>query len=95
MRAGLRLENQGGARVRVREVELFDVVPMESPEPDTLLYRAKWNVTGSVGHWGHTHLRTNQYEADITLAPIEDRWKIRDISILEEQRVVDAGSQPR
>jgi len=91
MRAGLRLENQGGARVRVREVELLDVVPMQSSEPRTLRYRAKWNATGSVGHWGHTHLRTNQYEAEIMLAPIEDRWKITDIEILEEQRVADSG----
>ena len=91
MRTGLRLENQGGARVRVREVKLVDVVPMQSAEPRTLLYRARWNATGSVGHWGHTHLRTNQYEAEIMLAPSEDRWKITDIAILEEQRVVDAG----
>jgi hypothetical protein len=90
MRTGLRLQNQGGARVRVRKVELLDVVPMQSTEPRTLRYRAKWNATGSVGHWGHTHLRTNQYEAEITLAPREDRWKIRDIAILEEQRVADA-----
>ena len=88
MRKGLRLENQGGARVRVREVELLEVIPSEAQEAGTLSYRTKWNATGSVGHWGHTHMRTNLYDAQITLARIEDRWKIADIEILEEERVL-------
>jgi hypothetical protein len=32
-------------------------------------------------------MRTNQYEALITLARIEGRWKISDLAILEEERV--------
>jgi hypothetical protein len=87
MRKGLRLENQGGARVRVREVELLDVVPQESPDPGALRYRVRWNATGSVGHWGHTHLRTNAYDARISLGQRDNRWKIADIDIIEEQRV--------
>jgi hypothetical protein len=88
MRKGLRLENQGGARVRVREVELLEVTPEDAIEPETLRYRTRWNATGSVGHWGHTHMRTNAYDARMTLARIGDRWKIAGIDILEEQRVV-------
>lgn len=87
MRKGLRLENQGGARVRVREVKLLDVTPEEAGEPGALRYRTKWHATGSVGHWGHTHMRTNAYDAEITLASSEDRWRIADIEILEEQRL--------
>jgi hypothetical protein len=87
MRKGLRLENQGGARVRVREVELLDVVPQEPPDAGVLRYRARWNATGSVGHWGHTHLRTNAYDAVISLGQRDNRWKIADIDIIEEQRV--------
>ena len=88
MRKGLRLENQGGARVRVRKVELLEVIPSEAQEAGTLSYRAKWNATGSVGHWGHTHMRTNQYDATITLARIGGQWRIADIEILQEQRVI-------
>lgn len=90
MRKGLRLENQGGARVRVRKVALLEVVPTQAQEAGTLRYRTKWNATGSVGHWGHTHMRTNRYDAQITLALIEGQWKIADIEILEEQRVLAA-----
>jgi hypothetical protein len=88
MRKGLRLENQGGARVRVREVELLDVTPLESTESGTLRYRTRWNATGSIGHWGHTHMRTNSYDALLTLGRVGKQWKIADIDILEEQRVV-------
>ena len=88
MRKGLRLENQGGARVRVREVEVLDITPMESEQTDRLRYRARWNATGSVGHWGHTHMRTNAYDALLTLGRIGEQWKIADIEILEEQRVL-------
>ena len=87
MRRGLRLENQGGARVRVREVEMLDVVPEDAGGTDTLRYRSKWNATGSVGHWGHMHMRTNQYDARITLGKDGDRWRIADIDILDEQRL--------
>ena len=87
MRKGLRLKNQGGARVRVREVDLLEVVPTEADAPRTLCYRTRWNATGSVGHWGHTHMRTNQYDAEVTLAPIKGQWKIADIEILQEERV--------
>ena len=87
MRKGLRLENQGGARVRVRAVDLLEVVPTHAEAAGTLRYRTRWNATGSVGHWGHTHMRTNQYDAEITLAPIEGQWKIADIEILQEERV--------
>ncbi|MBW2510034.1 MAG: hypothetical protein JRE81_15500 [Deltaproteobacteria bacterium] len=87
MRKGLRLENQGGARVRVREVDLLSVIPLHAEGAGALRYRTQWNATGSVGHCGHTHMRTNQYEADLTLARIEAQWKIADIQILQEQRV--------
>lgn len=95
MRKGLRLENQGGARVRVRKVDLLEVSPAQGEESGTLRYRTKWNATGSVGHWGHTHMRTNQYDAQITLSRIEGRWKIADIEILEEQRVLASLSGTR
>lgn len=88
MRKGLRLENQGGARVRVREVELLEVTPQESTDAGSLRYRTRWNATGSVGHWGHTHMRTNSYDALMTLSRTGKQWKIGDIDILEEQRVV-------
>jgi len=101
MRKGLRLENQGGARVRVRAVEVLDITPEEPSQVETvteestqvealesLRYRARWNATGTVGHWGHTHMRTNSYDALVTLGRIGSQWKIADIDILEEERIL-------
>lgn len=88
MRRGLLLENQGGARVRVRQVVLTGLLSEAPTTPGTLAYRAAWNVSGSVGHWGHTHIRTNAYDARMTLAESDGRWKISDLQILEEQRVL-------
>jgi len=37
-------------------------------------------------------MRTNSYDALVTLRRIDDQWKIADIDILEEQRIVAPGS---
>ena len=87
MQRGLRLENQGGAQVRVRDVELTSAAPDCPPTAAGPCYRTTWNATGTVGHWGHMHTRTNRYDALITLAPQGDSWKIADLEILEESRM--------
>ena len=55
----------GGARVRVKEVEILNVdVNHLDHSLLSLLFHTKWTVMGSVGHWGHIHIRKNQYEAN-------------------------------
>jgi hypothetical protein len=49
---------------------------------------------GTVGHWGHIHMRKNQYEANITVEPVDGAWKITDLELLEEKRV-DSYGQPK
>ena len=61
---------------------------------DRLAYRCRWNATGSVGHWGHIHQRTNQYEAVLTLRPIDDAWKIAKIDLREQQRLESSPAKP-
>ncbi len=46
-----------------------------------------WNVAGSVGHWGHIHQRTNQYEARFTVEAIDGVWKITSLDVLQEERL--------
>jgi hypothetical protein len=86
VRRSMELENQGGARVKVDEVDVLEVGEHESSAPG-LAYRCRWTAAGSVGHWGHIHRRINQYEAVITIRPIEDVWRITAIDLREEQRV--------
>ena len=86
-RRSLEIENQGGARAKVKEVEVLSAAhsPLEGELGFVTL--ATWNVSGSVGHWGHIHQRTNQYEARFTVQAIDGAWKITGLELLQEQRL--------
>jgi len=87
MRRSLELANQGGARAKVTDVEMLeaDLIPLD--DGPGFASQAKWNVSGSVGHWGHTHIRTNQYEARFTVREIDGAWKITRMDVLQEERL--------
>ena len=82
------LENEGGAIATVKKVEILDVTKDNSSDrKNQLAFRTHWIASGTLQHWGHSHNRTNEYEAILTLAPVEDNWKITDIELLEESRL--------
>jgi len=85
-RRGLELANQGGARAKVKQIELQEL-NVESAAAGGFTARATWTVMGSVGHWGHIHQRKNQYQARLHVAPIEGEWKLIGLDILEEKRL--------
>ena len=86
-RKGLELASQGGARVKVKSVDLQQVEPEPLRGEPGFLARCQWNVMGSVGHWGHIHQRTNQYKAELTIQPIDGVWKVTGLELLQEERV--------
>ena len=87
-RKSLVVTQAGGARARVKEVEILDVdVNHLDDSPLGLLFHARWTAMGTVGHWGHIHIRKNQYEANITVKPVEGPWKITGLELLEETRI--------
>ncbi len=85
-RRSMEIENQGGARAKVKDVALLQVEEVSGPD-DGLAYRCRWQVRGTVGHWGHLHNRTNQYDAVISVSPVNGVWKIRKLDIIEEVRL--------
>jgi hypothetical protein len=85
-RRGLELASQGGARAKVKQIELL-ALEAEPGDGGGFVARATWNVAGSVGHWGHVHERRNQYRAKLSVAPRDGAWKLVDVEILEEQRL--------
>jgi hypothetical protein len=94
-RKSLVVTQAGGARARVKEVEILDVdVNHPGNRPLGLLFRATWTAMGSVGHWGHIHIRKNQYEANITVEPVDGAWKITNLELLEEKRI-DSYAKPK
>ncbi|MDF1862724.1 MAG: hypothetical protein P1U87_21080, partial [Verrucomicrobiales bacterium] len=90
IRQSLELENTGGPRVRVYEIALRETSWKETAETDSrdkFPLLANWATIGEVTHWGHTHERTNRYEAEITLTPAGSDWKVVGLELLNEERV--------
>lgn len=85
-RKGLELANQGGAKVKVKTIEMLDT-SLTGTEDDIMTIEARWNVAGSVGHWGHIHQRTNAYHANLSIQVVEGVWKLSDLDILQEERL--------
>ena len=48
----------------------------------------RWVVKGLVEHWGHAHRRVNRYGAVYTLRPFGDSWRIYDVEINEQERIL-------
>jgi hypothetical protein len=86
-RNSLELASQGGARAKVKAVEMQAIELVAADEPNAFRANATWNVHGSVGHWGHVHTRSNQYQAELLIQAIDGRWKLIDMNVLQEQRL--------
>ena len=84
-RRSLELANQGGARAKVKSVELTEL-EVEPGDEDGFVAASTWTVGGSVGHWGHIHERRNQYRARLDIAPVDGAWKLTGMTIEEEIR---------
>jgi hypothetical protein len=85
-RRSLELENQGGARAKVTEVERVESSHTPLAPGVGIESLLTWNVKGSVGHWGHVHQHQNQYQARLTVEAVDGRWKITALDLLEEER---------
>ena len=85
-RRGLELANQGGARAKVKDIEVTDLAT-RAGEDGGFIAEASWNVAGSVGHWGHVHQRKNRYQAELDIRPVDGDWKITNLEILQEERL--------
>ena len=86
-RKSMVIENQGGIEAKADEIILSDVQVVGN-EDDILNYKCQWIVKGVVGHWGHKHRRENQYEAIISIKPVEGVWKMHNIDFIEEVRLL-------
>jgi len=85
-RRGLVLANQGGARAKVKEIEL-ETLTAERADGGAFRANATWSVSGSVGHWGHVHQRRNRVRAELWVAPVDGNWKLIDLELIEEVRL--------
>lgn len=87
-RRALELENRGGARARVDEVEVLEVRSVRRDGEGGFRVDATWTVSGSVNHFGHVHYRQNRYDATVALVATDGAWKIREIEVADERRLL-------
>ncbi len=83
----LELRNQGGAQVKVNDVEVIECRLRPSGGGIGFVADCRWNVTGSVGHWGHIHQRRNQYNAVVTVRAVDGAWRITGMELISEERL--------
>jgi hypothetical protein len=95
-RKSFKVKRAGGAVAKVKEIEVMDVQTENNPENSQALdIRSKWTAMGTVGHWGHIHTRQNQYEAIVTVQPIDGSWKITGLELLEEKRIEPSAQKAK
>lgn len=88
------MKEQGGAVAKVENVEMLEntLLPDREEGAPWFRTRTRWRVEGKVGHWGHTHQRVNEYEADVTVALQEGAWRIADLDVRTQKRIDDGGT---
>jgi hypothetical protein len=86
-RKALEMEERGGARACVDAVEVLEVSEVLPLEQSGFSAQASWTVGGTVTHFGHRHFRQNRYDARVEFVPVDGKWKIRSIDVLEQERV--------
>lgn len=87
-RKGLEIENRGGASAKVNDVDVLKIHNVIAGEHSDYGIETSWTINGSVSHFGHMHYRQNRYRAIIWIAPDEGNWKIREMEIIEETRLL-------
>ena len=100
----LRMAEQGGAVARVKQIDIIEAVlqtPSSTANPQqsdfAFICLCRWNISGTVEHWGHIHQRTNQFQASLLVEPVpepshdgastEQHWKITRIDVTDSQRL--------
>jgi hypothetical protein len=86
-RQSMAMENRGGARAKVVEVNVQELFDVDRSENGGLVADVLWAVRGSVNHFGHTHYRQNQYRALVFFNSDKETWKIYHIETIDEKRI--------
>ena len=83
---GLLMQEQGGAVARVQLVEPRET-HISNAQSAAYTAQVKWQVTGTVEHWGHIHTRVNAYEAVLRISRAHGAWKITGLEVGKQERV--------
>ena len=87
-RRSFAVQKAGGAQAKVKNIEILNVEPQKLDE-EVLAYalKSRWTAKGTVGHWGHVHVRKNLYAAVVRIEVEDEAWKITGLELKDEQRM--------
>ncbi len=81
----LRIEQEGGAVAHIEQVQRLEgACDRTAFVENGFRYRSKWNIVGTIEHWGHIHQRTNQYDAQFDVQIVDGDWKLTSMEILDQ-----------
>lgn len=87
-RNAMQIDEAEGAKSIVDRLDIRSLEQIEPAKAGGFKILATWDVYGSVRHWGHTHYRCNAYTASLKIIPTESYWRIADIKLMDEERVM-------
>ena len=77
-----------GKEIPVNDVDIIKIHNVISGQANNFGIETSWTINGSVSHFGHMHYRQNRYRAVIWIIPIDGYWKIQNIEMLDEERLL-------
>jgi len=89
---------QDGLLGIVTDLQPLEIQPTATPteeSPHAFTARIRWQVEGAVYHFGHAHVRLNEYQADFHIAPRDNAWKVTDTRFLAARRLDQPEGETR
>jgi hypothetical protein len=74
-------------RARIRNVTVTYTKLYGHRDDGRHYFHTVWTVDVAVIHWGHTHLRSNQYEGELTIQPKDGKWMLTSLYIVDEKQL--------
>ena len=87
-RENMRISDSDGTIAIIHQLDIKAIDSMAQKTDGRIGMVAKWDVYGSVHHQKHVHYRCNTYKANVVIKPTENYWKLVEIQLLDEQRVL-------
>jgi hypothetical protein len=87
-RENMRMGDSDGAVAIIQKLDIKSIDAMAQKKDGSIGIAANWDVYGSVYHQKHVHYRCNTYTAEVIIKPTENHWKLVEIQLLDEQRVL-------
>jgi len=85
IKRALIVAEQGSASLHVRDVVVNSVV-ITHDDGEQLTMRCRWQVTGTVEHWGHLHTRVDEFVGELTLSRERTGWMLDKFRVSEQKQ---------